>query len=120
MHTLVEKLSFRITCVKREKIFADYKLGGSVDLLDSKAEEGSGWAGTRANYMRLKKVKILPLGLKNPVQCSRLQKEWLESCPGEKNLGLTAAEHEPAVNKWPRRPRGTVASRVMAVIVLLH
>ena len=40
--------------------------------------------------MRFIKAKcwVLHLGHTNPMQCYRLEEEWLESCPVKKNLGL--------------------------------
>lgn len=55
----------------------------------------------------------------NPLQCFRLEAKWLESCLTEKDLGwLSAAEHEPVVPRWPRRPMATwpVAVKVWPVV----
>jgi len=34
------------------------------------------------------KCQLLHFGHNNPMQCYRLEEEWLESCPAEKGLGM--------------------------------
>ena len=35
-------------------------------------------------------MRVLHLGLKNPMQHCRLEEEWLESCPTKKDVGVLA------------------------------
>jgi len=72
----------------------DIKLGGSVELLEGRKalqrdlDRLDRWAAV--NCMRFKKANcwVGHLGHSNRMQCYRLGKERLESCPAEKDLGV--------------------------------
>jgi len=62
--------------------------------------------------MRFIKAKcwVLHLGHTNPMQCYRLEEEWLESCLVERTWGCwwTAGwTWASSVPRWPRRPRAS-------------
>jgi len=81
--------------------------------------------------MRFKKVKsqVLQFGQSKPMQHSRLGEEYLESCPGEKDLGVSVnswlymSQHFGQVAKKTNGMlacvRNSVASRSREVIVSL-
>ncbi|KAF4789363.1 hypothetical protein TURU_152093 [Turdus rufiventris] len=79
--------------------------------------------------MRFNKAKcyVLHLGHDNLRQCYRLGKEWLESSPVEKDLGVlieSPTEHEPLCAQVAKKASGIlacvskgVASSIRAVII---
>ncbi|PKU44307.1 rna-directed dna polymerase from mobile element jockey-like [Limosa lapponica baueri] len=81
-----------IECIL-SKFANNTKLCGAVDTLEGRdLDRLERWA--RANHMKFNQVKcrVLRVGQANPIHKYRLCREWIESSPEEKDLGVLVDE----------------------------